>query len=157
LTIRPTGQTLGSKNKETIKVAEDYELYDTAKIGSRIGKDGHRPSNGRLNTQLTASAHAQHIIQLADETPKDRGRVDRESLIAKPKEELDPLSFENEKVFQLVLDSPRLMEESRDSDIYGSQMPERAKPKRFSVYKETSFDSLHSADHLFVTGSADIN
>ena len=70
---------------------------------------------------------------------------------------MDPILFENEKVFQLILDSSRLMEESRDSDIYGSQIPERAKPKRFSLYKETSFDSLHSANNLFVTGSADIN
>jgi len=36
-------------------------------------------------------------------------------------------------------------------------MQARPKPKRFSVYKETSFDSLHSADHLFVTDSAEIN
>ena len=68
---------------------------------------------------------------------------------------LDPLLLEKEKVFQLVLDSSRIMEESVDSDIYGSQMPDRV-PKRVSnAYKETSFDSLNTVDHLFVTGTAD--
>ena len=94
---------------------------------------------------------------MADETPKDRGRVDRESLLIKPNEELDPLLFEKEKVFQLVLDSSRVMDDSRDSDIYGSQVPERAKGKRFSMYKETCFESLNTVDHLFVTGSAEVD
>jgi len=77
--------------------------------------------------------------------------VDRESQAVK----LDPCLFEKEKVFQLVLDSSRVMEESQDSDIYGSQVPDRI-PKRVSnAYKETSFDSLHTVDHLFVTGTAD--
>jgi hypothetical protein len=49
------------------------------------------------------------------------------------------------------------MDDSRDSDIYGSQVPERAKGKRFSMYKETSFESLNSVDHLFVTGSAEVD
>lgn len=64
------------------------------------------------------------------------------------------MQFEKEKVFQLVLDSSVILEESQDSDIYGSQM--KSKLKRFSGYNETSFDSLNTVDHLFVTGSAQI-
>lgn len=101
-------------------------------------------SDARVNTMVTTLAHAHHSI---DETPKDQGRVARESVV------LDPMQFEKEKVFQLVLDSSRQLEESLDSDIYGSQMQR----KRFSGYKETSFDSLHSVDHLFVTDSVDID
>ena len=49
------------------------------------------------------------------------------------------------------------MDESQDSDIYGSQMQKQSHKKRFSGYKETSFDSLHTVDHLFVTDSIDID
>jgi len=33
--VRPKGETLRSKNKDTVRVVEDYELFDTAKIASR--------------------------------------------------------------------------------------------------------------------------
>ena len=66
---------------------------------------------------------------------------------------MDPLQFEKEKVFQLVLDSD--ISRISESDIYGSQMQSNNKQKRFSIYNETSFDSLNTVNHLFVTGSAD--
>lgn len=65
--------------------------------------------------------------------------------------------FEKEKVFQLVLDSSRMINDSPESDIYGSQVPEKVKGKRFSIYKETSFESLNNVDNLFVTGSAEVD
>ena len=61
---------------------------------------------------------------MADETPKDHGRVAREEIKGiKLKQPLDPLQFEKEKVFQLVLDSSIQNEgPEEDCDIYGSQM-----------------------------------
>jgi hypothetical protein len=58
----------------------------------RVSLGGH----GRVNTQVTTTAEAQHLIR--DETPKDNRRT----------EHLDPVLFEKEKVFQLMLDSSRL-------------------------------------------------
>lgn len=96
-----------------------------------------------MNTQVTQVAKALHSIN--DETPKDQGRVDRESIV---QPSLDPLMFEKEKVFQLVLDSSVVNEES---EFFDSQMP-----KRLSGYRETSFDSLHTVDLLFVTGANEL-
>lgn len=48
-------------------------------------------------------------------------------------------------------------EQSRDSDIYDSQAQGKSKqPIRLSMYKETSFESLNTLDHLFITGSQEI-
>lgn len=33
--IKPKGETLKSKNRDTVKLVEDYEIFDTAKIASR--------------------------------------------------------------------------------------------------------------------------
>lgn len=121
-----------------------------------------RMSHARVNTQSTAAAYAQHKIPISDVTPKDLGRVAREEIrdLKKPKNAklvLDPSQFEKEKVFQLVLDSSVGDEELSkisDSDIYGSQVHNSTSNNRkFSIYNETSFDSLNTVDHLFVTGS----
>jgi len=52
----------------------DDMLYDTHKIGSTT-QDQHeeqkRQTEGRLTTQITASAKAQHVIKEQDPTPKD--------------------------------------------------------------------------------------
>ena len=52
-------------------------------------------------------------------------------------EEKDPLLYEKEKVFQLVLDTSV---SKRASDAFAGN------------HRETSFDSLNTVDHLFVTG-----
>ena len=49
----------------------------------------------------------------------------------------DPLLYEKEKVFQLALDTSV---SKRPSDVFAGN------------HRETSFDSLNTVDHLFVTG-----
>lgn len=56
--VRPIGVSLGAKNKEISRAVIECELFDTAKTKSRQGQEGERLTQGRINTQVTSSAHA---------------------------------------------------------------------------------------------------